>query len=418
MRGTGLKVCIIGAGTGGLCLAQGLKQDRIEVEVYERDHSPSDRLQGYRLSISATGRRALQACLPEALFEKLIANCANPSESVAFLDHHLNRLLVIDLPHGDRKDADSELPVSRRALRQILVEGLDGVIRYGKKFVSFEDAPRGAVMVRFEDGSSTTGDVLIGADGAGSHLRAELLPQARRVKTGIVAISGKLGLSDAVRGATPELILRGPTLILGPRGCFMFASTVDYEDAEFGEEQFYDREKYVMWGFSAHDTTLNLPADLDALSGRDAIVAVIRLMDDWHPSLRRLVQTADVSTVTAFAVRTSVPIRPWATRNVTLLGDALHNMTPFRGIGANTALRDAAALRGALVAGARGRADLIQALAAYERDMVKYGFAAVQTSLKDMERFHADGLLARTATKSFFRAIDRVPPLKAAFLRC
>jgi len=41
----------------------------------------------------------------------------------------------------------------------------------------------------------------------------------------------------------------------------------------------------------------------------------------------------------------------------------------------------------------------------------------VQTSLKDMERFHADGLLARTATKSFFRAIDRVPPLKAAFLR-
>jgi 2-polyprenyl-6-methoxyphenol hydroxylase-like FAD-dependent oxidoreductase len=172
-----------------------------------------------------------------------------------------------------------------------------------------------------------------------------------------------------------------------------------------------------MWGFSAHDTTLNLPADLDALSGRDAMVAVIGLMDDWHPSLRRLVQTADVSTVTAFAVRTSVPIRPWATRNVTLLGDALHNMTPFRGIGANTALRDAAALRRALVAAVRGRADLIQALAAYERDMVKYGFAAVQTSLKDMERFHADGLLARTATKCFFHAIDRVPPLKAAFLR-
>src|SRR6516165_1869626 len=142
MRGTGLKVCIIGAGTGGLCLAQGLKQDRIEVEVYERDHSPSDRLQGYRLSISATGRRALQACLPKALFEKLIANCAKPSGSVAFLDHHLNRLLVIDLPHEDRRDADSELPVSRRALRQILVEGLDGVIRYGKKFVAFEDAPR------------------------------------------------------------------------------------------------------------------------------------------------------------------------------------------------------------------------------------------------------------------------------------
>ena len=175
-------------------------------------------------------------------------------------------------------------------------------------------------------------------------------------------------------------------------------------------------KKYVMWGFSAHDTTLNLPSDLDAFSGQNAVAAVMRLMNDWHPSLRRLVQTADLTTVTAFAVKTSVPIRPWTTRNVTLLGDALHNMTPFRGIGANTALRDAAALRRALVAAARGRADLIQELAAYERDMVEYGFAAVQTSLKDMERFHANGLLARTATKSLFRAIDRVPPLKAAWL--
>ena len=308
MRGTGFKVCIIGAGTGGLCLAQGLKQDRVEVVVYERDHSPSDHLQGYRLSISATGRRALQACLPEALFEKLIANCAKPSETVAFLDHHLNWLLVIDLPHGDRKAADSELPVSRRALRQILVEGLDSVIQYGKKFVAFEDAPQGAVTVHFEDGSSATGDVLIGADGAGSHLRTQLLPQARRVKTGIVAISGKLGLSEDVRRATPDLVLRGPTLILGPRGCFMFASTVDYEDANVGGEEFYDREKYVMWGFSAREETLDLPADLSALGSRDAIAAVTTLMDDWHPLLRQLVQTADLSTVTAFAVQTSVPM--------------------------------------------------------------------------------------------------------------
>jgi 2-polyprenyl-6-methoxyphenol hydroxylase-like FAD-dependent oxidoreductase len=101
---------------------------------------------------------------------------------------------------------------------------------------------------------------------------------------------------------------------------------------------------------------------------------------------------------------------------VTLLGDALHNMTPFRGIGANTALRDAAALRRALAAAAGGQVDLIQALAAYERDMIGYGFAAVQTSLKDMERFHAKGVLARTAAKSFFRVIDHIPQLKGAFL--
>src|SRR5215472_4218515 len=226
MRDKGLSVRIVGGGTGGLCLAQGLKQNDVEVEVFERDHTPTDRLQGYRLSINATGRRALQACLPQALFEKLIANCAKPSESVTFLDHRLNRLLVINLPHRDPKDAESELPVSRVALRGILSQGLNDVIHYGKRCVGFEADPHGDVNARFEDGSTTTGDVVIGADGASSHLRAQLLPQARRVETGIVAVSAKLDLSDDVRRATPQSILRGPTLILGPQGCFMFASTV------------------------------------------------------------------------------------------------------------------------------------------------------------------------------------------------
>ena len=59
---------------------------------------------------------------------------------------------------------------------------------------------------------------------------------------------------------------------------------------------------------------------------------------------------------------------------------------------------------------------LIKALAAYEQDMIGYGFAAVQASLKNMERFHATGILARSATKALFRVIDYLPPLKGAFL--
>jgi len=91
-----------------------------------------------------------------------------------FLDHHLNRLLIIELLHRDRRDAKSELPISRIALRFILSEGLDDVIHYGKKCVGFEDDPRSDVTAHFEDGSTTTGDVLIGADGASSYVRAAL----------------------------------------------------------------------------------------------------------------------------------------------------------------------------------------------------------------------------------------------------
>jgi salicylate hydroxylase len=243
-------------------------------------HAPSDRLQGYRLSISPVGRRALKECLSQRLFQKLIKNSATASESVTFLDHHLDSLLVVELPHSDRENAASELPVSRVALRRILSEELDGVIHYGKKFVAFEDAPQGGVTARFEDGTSTTGDVLIGADGASSRVRGQLLPSAERFETGITAVSGKLSLSEEVRQATPTPILHGPTLILGPGGCFMFASTVDYEDGVAGSEEPYDRDKYVMWGFSAHRDALGLSGDLSAVDPQRATDAVIALMDD------------------------------------------------------------------------------------------------------------------------------------------
>jgi 2-polyprenyl-6-methoxyphenol hydroxylase-like FAD-dependent oxidoreductase len=140
-----LKVLILGAGTGGLCLAQGLKSDGVAVEVFERDDTPSDRQQGYRLSLSATGSSALKTCLPDALFAKLVESSAHPSQGITFLDHRMNRLLAIDFPRSDRKAIESELPVSRITLRRILLEGLDDIVHFGKKFVAFEDAPNGAV---------------------------------------------------------------------------------------------------------------------------------------------------------------------------------------------------------------------------------------------------------------------------------
>src|SRR5262249_1967671 len=241
----------------------------------------------------------------------------------------------LDLRHRDREDATSELPISRIAMRRVLVEGLDDVIHYGKKFVAFEDVPHDAVTARFEDRSSTSGDVLIGADGAGSRLRTQLLPHAQRVDTGIVAVSGKVSLSDDIRRATPQPILHGPTLILGPQGCFMFSSAVDYEVAAGGEHH-YDREKYVIWGFSAHDDTLHWSENGEQSRGQAETAAVVVVMYTCHPATRRLVQITDASTVPAFPIRPSVPLPPWPTQKVTLLGDALHNMTPFRGIGANT----------------------------------------------------------------------------------
>ena len=108
-------------------------------------------------------------------------------------------------------------------------------------------------------------------------MRSLLLPEARRDDTGIVGIAGKLALTDQVRAFTPAVILRGPTPILGPRGCFMFCSAVQYGDLAShdvaldidSETPTGDCEEYVMWGFSARREKFSLPAHDEALGGEE-----------------------------------------------------------------------------------------------------------------------------------------------------
>jgi 2-polyprenyl-6-methoxyphenol hydroxylase-like FAD-dependent oxidoreductase len=84
-------------------------------------------------------------------------------------------------------------------------------------------------------------------------------------------------------------------------------------------------------------------------------------------------------------------------------------MTPMRGIGANTALRDARLLCRALTAGG----DPIEAIAGYEAEMREYGFAAVRDSLRSAQQFVGENRIARMGFKSFLRLVNRVPSLKA-----
>jgi 2-polyprenyl-6-methoxyphenol hydroxylase-like FAD-dependent oxidoreductase len=408
-----LKIIVIGAGTGGLCLAHGLRAAGVNVRVFERDRGATDRLQGYRLTINAGGARALRSCLPAVNFDRYVAASARISTAVTFLDHKLRVLLTIGLPQTDQSAPEAARPISRVALRRILLEGLEDEVSFARTFTAFETAADGRVIAHFDDGSMAEGDVLVGADGAGSRVRRQLLPHAERVDTGIVMISGKLALDAAVRRQTPAAILTGPTLILGPRGGCMFAGSVEYPQEHLSA---YDRDEYVMWGFSARRDILGIAGAPDEISATDARAAVLAQVSDWSPDLQRLVERADAQSLTGFAVKSSVPIGPWRTSRVTLLGDALHNMTPYRGVGANTALRDAALLSDTLSDVEGGRRDLLPALADYERRVVDYGFAAVRASLAQMKRLHTTSPIKRFVTRAVFRLIDSSPALQRRML--
>ncbi|WP_199032616.1 NAD(P)/FAD-dependent oxidoreductase, partial [Ralstonia sp. ASV6] len=73
-----LHVTIIGAGLGGLCLAQGLRRRGIAFDVFERDAAMGSRPQGYRIRIDAAGQRALQDCLPPTRYTLFRKTCAVP----------------------------------------------------------------------------------------------------------------------------------------------------------------------------------------------------------------------------------------------------------------------------------------------------------------------------------------------------
>jgi salicylate hydroxylase len=98
----------------------------------------------------------------------------------------------------------------------------------------------------------------------------------------------------------------------------------------------------------------------------------------------------------------STLIDPWPASTVTVLGDAIHNMTPVGGLGANSALRDAAALAQQLLA-TRDGAPLVPAIAAYERQMRRWGYAALRESSRNARAAVTANPLARHAGRAYFR---------------
>jgi 2-polyprenyl-6-methoxyphenol hydroxylase-like FAD-dependent oxidoreductase len=129
--------------------------------------------------------------------------------------------------------------------------------------------------------------------------------------------------------------------------------------------------------------TLSLPAAFRGADGLTLHRLGRSLVKDWHPALRRLFDEADIPATFPVCISTAQAVNQLSTPNVTLLGDAIHTMSPGRGEGASVALRDAQLLRHALIDVVTSGVSLAQAKAQYEREMLRYGFEAVSNSLNN-----------------------------------
>jgi len=368
-----VRVVIVGAGIGGLCLAQGLRRAGIRVSVYERDASPTSRPQGYRITLKADGARALRQCLPAELFDLAVATSLRNPTTMAFVDEQLVPKFTKPVPHVE--PGVDGFGVNRLTLREILLAGLADVVHFGRSF--HEWSPLDG-SVRFADGSTVRCDLLVGADGTNSTVRSQLIPDA--VIDGLECSAyGRTPIGPSTLEWLPEVLTDSFNRITGPDGTGMAVATCRSREpvAAAGARQgvtLTDVPPYLAW-------MVTLPDDrLRGASAADVHRAARSVVDGWHPAAGRIIDEADVASTFPVVISSAQPVAPWHDRAVTLLGDAVHTMSPGRGEGANVALRDASLLCGLLSSVAAGRLSLDAAKGQYEAEMLEYGFAAVAAS--------------------------------------
>jgi 2-polyprenyl-6-methoxyphenol hydroxylase-like FAD-dependent oxidoreductase len=368
-------VLVIGGGIGGLCLAHGLRGAGIGVAVYERDESSDARAQGYRISLKREGVDALRRCLPGELFELCAATAIRTATRMTFMDSQLRPKFSKPLPPQD--DAHG-FGVNRRTLREILLTDL--TVHFGKSLERYEERADGEVTAYFTDGGQATGDVLVGADGTSSAVRRQLVPGAV-IDELDAAIYGRTPLTDDVAGWLPDKLTDTFNRVIAEDAALAVATCRARERPSAAvarlapRARLTDVDDYLQWMVSPLADAVR---DADPASLHRA---ALDRVTGWHPGAARVIAEAEVAATFAVVLTSARPVDGWDSRAVTLLGDAIHTMSPGRGEGANTALHDADLLRGALSDAHTGRLPLELAKRRYEAQMLYHGFQAVEQSL-------------------------------------
>lgn len=374
MKALEARVIVIGAGVGGLTLAHGLRKAGVDVAVYERDPSSDLHMQGYRIHIDRDGNAALADCLPPDVLDLLQRTSGTSGGRVAGYDHRLRELFVQTFPPV----GDEITNVDRSTLRRGLLTGLDDVVHFDRAFTGYEELPSGRVRAVFADGTDAVGDLIVGADGVRSAVRRQFLPHSDVADLGIRCLYGRMTISDETRDLVPSDIDRGFSLITDGSGFGAGLAPVHFRERPDGAHD------YLMTVLVATTDRLGVPDEtLFRMSGAELHGLTTGAVQGWHPTVRSIVAHADPESFFPITIRASRRVDPWAPGNVTLLGDAIHAMPPAGGVGANTALWDAALLTREIT---REERSLREAVSDYERQMLPHGFDTVDDSVHQLGR--------------------------------
>ena len=214
------------------------------------------------------------------------------------------------------------LHIHRADLQQELAAALEqrspGALHLGKSVVGF-DQQASSVSLTFQDGTTISGDVLIGADGIHSNIRTGLFGPATPRFTGNTAWRAIV----PVDRVSENLIPPNATVWAGPDGHVVtyylrggdLINIVGVRDARDWQEE--------SW------TTPGSKQEL------------LKDFAPWCAQIQELLQAVDEEACFKWALHDRDPMENWSKGRVTLLGDACHPTLPFLAQGAVMAIEDA-----------------------------------------------------------------------------
>lgn len=400
--GNGKGVLISGAGLASLLLGQALRRASIPFTIFERDASVSFRAQGYRLRLSSEGIDAVEAVLEPAHFARFWETCGKTGGSgfaalAAVSGEQIENATDISDSSEDKKRPPKEsltsrdgkiVGISRGEMRAVFLEGLESHIRWAHQVTGYETTAAGVRAV-FADGSkSDEGELLVGGEGIYSKV-------ARQVSGGKIKTydTGARGIHGQAPTTAFKALGEGVWRIVDdtqPVGKVFAITNVRPGDMD-------DPSISFGWTIAAEPGVIRPPNDDLSIIGKPAADLVHSLTANWHPRIKPLFDEIIEADAAFWKITCSTPsgVPEWENHpRVTVIGDAVHSMTPAGGIGANTAVRDSALL-GKLIADAGGFRDGLTK--EYETKMRVYASEAVRTSYGN-------------ATESFGVLIDENSP--------
>ena len=376
-----MRALVAGGGIGGLATALAASQAGWDVHLFERAATFSEVGAGLQLGPNVV--KVLQAWgLTDAL-EAIAARPERLQVRSAISGH-----LLAEMPLGSMQSRYGApyFTVHRADLHALLLQAVQKTgtrLHLGNALVAFQQTPQ-AVTVQSADGLQMDGNVLVGADGLWSGVRAQLLGDGPPRSTGHLAYRALLSQADL-----PEkLRTQNITVWLGPK-------------------------MHVVHYPVRHGDWLNVVAIVHGEVATDA--------DNWDHAANAAELSARLAGTCAplrhmiesmqgwrlWALHDRPPIRgayQQALGRVALLGDAAHPMLPYLAQGAGMAIEDASEL-GHVLQLARDRANGVpRLLQRYALNRWQRNARVQARALRNGEIFHMEGLLqmARDASLRIF----------------